>query len=239
MTAATDNAKAFNDLMKKLGSASPEAQPDADNPIAVLIMSMLMWESTTSKALAAFAKLKSAMVDFNELRVCLPQELAEHIGLRYPAALERCQRLRASLNDIFRREHDVKLDHLRSTGKRDVKKYMDSLDGIVPYASARVQLMCFDTHAVPADEQLRKLLVAAGVVEDSLDVAEVGQWLARVVKSGEGLAVHHALQQWVDTGKPVISKAAGKGSARSSRKRTAPEGSARRSSARVSSRSSQ
>lgn len=238
---ATDSAKALNDLLKKLGTAAPIEYPDADDPVAVLVMSMLLWDSNSTKAIAAYQKLRAAVVDFNELRVCMPKELIDHVGVRYPQAAERCQRMRAALNDVFQREHDVKLDHLRTVGKRDVKKYVDSLDGITPYASARVQLMCFDTHAMPADEQLRKLLIGAGVVEDTLDVAEVSNWLTRYVKSGEGMAAHFALQTWVETGKPVIAKAGGKGAKRATRSRTTTTTKKTRktSSAKVSSRSNQ
>ena len=212
MSAATD--KALNDLLKKLGTPAPPEFPDATEPVNVLVMSMLLWESSTSRALAAYEKLKEAMVDFNELRVCMPQELIDCLGVRYPLASERCQRLRASLNDVFRREHDVKLEHLRGAGKRDVKKYIESLDGITPYAAARVQLICFDSHAIPADEQLRGKLIATGVIEDVHDVADVVNMLSRSVKPSDGLTAHYAFQQWVDTGKPAIGKAGGKSSAR-------------------------
>lgn len=241
MTAATNSAKALNDLMKKLGTPEPIVYPDADDPVAVLVMSMLLWDANSSKAITAYQKLRSSVVDFNELRVCMPQELVDHVGVRYPNASERCQRMRAALNDVFRREHDVKLDHLKGFGKREVKKYVESLDGIVPYASARVQLMCFDTHAMPADEQLRKMLISAAVIEESLEVADVSNWLTRYVKSGDGIAAHTALQTWVETGKPVIGKPKGKTSKRTPRKRAASTGktSRRSTSARVSSRSNQ
>jgi hypothetical protein len=232
MSAATDSAKALSDLLKKLGTPAPIEYPDANDPVSVLVMSMLLWESNTSKAMTAYQKLKTAVVDFNELRVCMSQELIDCVGVRYPLASERCQRLRASLNDIFQREHDVKLEQLRGAGKRDVKKYIETLEGITPYASARVQLMCFETHAMPADEQLRSKLIDAGIIEAALDVAEASNWLTRYVKSGEGIAAHLAMQAWVDTGKPALSKAGGK-SPRSSagRKRTPAAGKTKRRSA--------
>jgi endonuclease III len=237
---ATDSAKALNDLLKKLGVPEPVEYPDARDPVAVLVMSMLLYESNTTKAVAAYQKLRTAVVDFNELRVCMPQELTDCVGVRYPLASERCQRLRAALNDIFRREHDVKLAHLSGIGKREVKKYIESLDGITPYAAARVQLLCFDTHAMPADEQLRALLIGAAVIEDSLDVVEVGNWLTRYVKAGEGAAAHSAMQQWVDTGKPVLGKP-GRGAGRTGKTRAATTGKTtrRKPSARATSRSNQ
>jgi len=236
MSAATESAKALNDLLKKLGTPEPIVYPDADDPVSVLVMSMLLWESNSTKALTAYQKLRAAVVDFNELRVCMPQELIDFVGVRYPMVSERCQRLRASLNDIFQREHDVKLEHLRTVGKRDVKKYIESLDGITPYASARVQLLCFEAHAIPADEQLRGKLIDAGVIEDALDVAEVSNWLTRYVKAGEGAAAHAAMQQWVETGKPVLGKPGGKSSRSSTRKRATTSGTKRRktSSSKVS-----
>ena len=47
-------AKKLSALLKKVGPATPPAFPSPGDPIAVLVMSMLMWESTTEKAQAAW-----------------------------------------------------------------------------------------------------------------------------------------------------------------------------------------
>jgi hypothetical protein len=157
-----------------------------------------MWESSTPAADAAYEQLMESVVDFNELRVCLPHELVAAIGPRYPRALERCQRLKAVLNDLYRREHAVTFERLSSGGKREVRKYIESLEGMVPYVATRLLLLCFEMHGVPLDEQLRALLIQEGAADPSVEVPELSPWLSRHVKSGRGASAHAALQQWVD-----------------------------------------
>lgn len=191
-------AKKLNALLKKVGDVKPPEFPSPADPVAVLVMSMLMWESTTEKALAAYARLLEQVVDFNDLRVCMPHETMDIIGPRYPRALDRCQRLRAILRNIYLREHAVNLDSLCDTGKRDAKKYIESLEGIVPYAAARVLLLSFQTHAIPVDDQLRTQLIEAEVSDSSLEVPELSSWLAAQIRAEDGESAHFALQSWID-----------------------------------------
>jgi hypothetical protein len=255
---AGEYATKLSALLKRVGSASPppfgpvtfplaaaasgEAEPAASgegadaavrppDPITVIVTSFLLWESTTHAAVTAFNRILKSMVDFNDLRISLPAESAEILGERYPLALDRCQRLRAVLRDIFHREHAVRLEHLRGEGKRDVRRYVESLEGIVPYVSSRVLLLCFDTHMIPVDEQLRARLVEAGAAAESADVAEVGAYLARHVKSGEGARAHFGLQRWVDqlAGDPSAARRPARAPApRPSRSRSSSRSSPRR-----------
>jgi hypothetical protein len=190
--------KKFSALLKKIGTVDPPAFPSSDDPVAVIVMSMLLWESSTDKALAAYVRLMEQVVDFNDLRVCMPHETLEIIGPRYPRALDRAQRLRAVLRNIYLREHAMKLDRLPSTGKREIKKYIESLEGIVPYAAARVLLLSFDTHCIPIDDQLRTHLIDAEVVDASIEIPELSNWVSAQVRAGEGAATHFALQSWID-----------------------------------------
>ena len=191
-------AKKLNALLKKIGDVTPPEFPSPTEPVAVLVMSMLMWESTTDKALAAYARLMEHVVDFNDLRVCMPHETMDIIGSRYPRVLDRCQRLRAILRNIYLREHAVSLDGLSDTGKRDAKKYIESLEGIVPFAASRVLLLSFQTHGVPVDDQLRTQLIEAEASDSSLEIPELSSWLSAQIRAEEGVAAHYALQSWVD-----------------------------------------
>jgi endonuclease III len=225
---AAAGAKKLSALLRKLGQADqpvpappPDdsaadaaegAAPPAHDPIATLVMSFLMWESTSDRAQAAYERILDSVVDFNDLRVSMPHETVEMIGPRYPLALNRAQRLRAALRNIYLREHAVSLDKAAAAGKRDLKKYIESLEGIVPYVASRALLLCFDTHVMPVDEQLRTALIEAEVADASVEVPELSTWLASQVRAGEALAVHAALQGWMDV------KAGGKPARRSTRR---------------------
>ena len=198
MKNASVAAKKLTALLKRIGTVEPPALPSSADPVATLIQSLLLWESTTEKATAAYARLMEHLVDYNDLRVCMPHETVDIIGPRYPRALERCQRLRAVLRNVFLREHAIKLDRLPTTGKREIKKYIESLEGIVPYAAARSLLLSFDVHIIPVDDQLRAQLIEADVCDASVEIPELMNWLTTQAKQGEGAAVHYALQAWID-----------------------------------------
>ena len=128
---ATEHSKEVIGLMRKLRSeyshaleadAAPQAVVDPAEPLlGEFVRSFMIWESTTAKAEAVLKRMADAVVDFNELRVCLPDELARMMGERYPRVEERALRLRAALNEIYHRQHAVTLEPLLTMNKRDAK----------------------------------------------------------------------------------------------------------------------
>lgn len=225
MKDAVKSTKQFTTLMKRLGPVEPPEFPDVDDPIAVLVLSFLMWEATTDKAIAAYSALQRHVVDFNDLRVCMPQEIAELIGLRYPRVLDRCQRLRATLRDIYSREHVVSLNGIHSLGKRETRRYIESLEGMVPYVASRVLLLSFQVHTIPVDDQLRTQLIEAEIADEGVEAPELAMWLERHIMASEGIPAHHTLQYWIDSGgtaSPAKRSRARTGKTATKKKKTTP-----------------
>jgi len=193
-----EQTQAIKRVLKKPVRALPAEFVQSSDPVTTLVQSFLLWECPADKALLAYQRIQSSVVDFNELRVCLPHETLEILGPRFPRAEERAQRLRASLNDLYRREHAVNLDRVAALGKREAKQYVDSLEGIVSYVANRLSLLSFGVHGVPADERLRDALASAGIVEPTAHPDEVSNWLGRTIKAEKGVDAHHRLQAWVE-----------------------------------------
>ncbi|MAJ47253.1 MAG: hypothetical protein CBC35_08360 [Planctomycetes bacterium TMED75] len=202
MKSGVADPKNLTKLIKKIGKR--DSVPAAgghgadDDPILVLIFSFLLWEATTKQALDGMKKLMAATVDFNELRVCLPNEIAALLGVRYPLALERSQRLKLTLQSIYLKHHAVSLDQLREKGKREAKAFMEDLHGITPYVSARVLQRCFGVHQIPVDDRLVDLMIEAKVLSEVVDSGACSSWLSRQVKSQNGLEVADGLRAFVD-----------------------------------------
>lgn len=223
VSTATDYSKALTKLLKKIGPAQVPDAPPAEDPIMVLVHSFLQWESTAEKARIAHEKIWAGIVDYNDLRVTLASEIGEMLGVRYPLVDERARRLRATLRDVYSRQHDLTLKPLLEKNKRDVKKYIESLDGAPSYVTARTMLIGFNIHAIPVDEQLRAALIKAGAADPAWDVNEVSNFLTRQIKAGDGLATHFALQAWVDAqpaAKSRSSRSGASGATRPRRKKT-------------------
>lgn len=206
--AQPDPAKALTSLLKRLADElgepeAAEAPPtngiDAGEPVlAEFVWSFLLWESTTSRAAAATKRLAAAVVDFNELRVCLPDEMCGILGERYPRALERSQRLRAALGGVYVREHAVTLEPLASLGKREAKEYLDSLEGVPPFVAARVLVFALGGHAVPVDSRLLHRLVQAGIVPEETDAEGAAGSVERRIRAAEILGACRLFQAWSD-----------------------------------------
>ena len=208
MKNSTQYAKKMTTLLRKLSPGKPRREPERDDPIGVLVYSFMLWESTSTKASSAWLKLQSELVDYNELRVCTPDELIELSGDASEEALERATRLRSAMRDIYNREHGVSLDSLKDMKRSEVRHYVESLDGIVPFVAARLLSCCFDVHGVPVDEQLKQLLVESDAIDPDAEVGEIAGWLSRNIKADDGDGAHRSFQAWVDQESRRLKQAA-------------------------------
>lgn len=200
-----DPAKKLLTLLKKLRAdypavrdAAAECCPEGHDPLVwQLVFSFMCWESSAQKAAQATRKLHAGVIDYNELRVCLPDELIALIGERYPRAPERVQRLRSTLNDLYRREHTVSLQHLPALPKREARAYLDSLEGLPPYIASRLMLLNLGGHAFPLDERLYLTLLEEQAVPAG-EFDEVAGWLERTIHAGEALESYLLLEAWLN-----------------------------------------
>lgn len=208
MTGAAENKK-LAALLKRLRTQHAPAAvanrapdfgfEDADPVVREVVYSLLLWETSSSNARTAFRKMTEVFLDLNHLRVAMPDEIAAGLGDRYPKALERAARLRAVLFDIFKRENGLQMTRVASASKRDARTYLDSLEGMPPFAAARVAAVSMGVHAFAVDDRLLKLLMAEKVVESSLSAAEAGRWLEHHVPVAESDGLVDILQHWSDT----------------------------------------
>lgn len=202
---APDPAKKLSALLKRLRSTYGESLTDpwmegcpegAQTLLWHLVFSFLAWESTTSRAVTANKKLHASVVDYNELRVCLTDELAQMIGDRYPRARERMTRLRSALNDLYRREHAVSLTKLPDMPKRDARQLLDSLEGTPPFVSARMMLLSLGGHSFPLDERIHQALLSEDAAPE--DFSEAAGWLERQFRVGEAAPAYLLIEAWMN-----------------------------------------
>jgi hypothetical protein len=204
---ANEHAREVVALVKKLradyaSALEPcECAPPIDRGEPVLgefIRSFMIWEATSAKAATVLGRIESSVVDFNELRVCLPDELVSMMGERYPRVEERALRLRAALNEIYQRQHAVTLEPLSALGKREAKDYLDSLEGVPRFVSSRVFLLCMGGHAAPVDGRIARRLVESEVTDPGSTPDAAAASLERKVRAGDLGEVYRLLQAWAD-----------------------------------------
>lgn len=205
---SADPTKKLGSLLRRLRSeypephAAPSVQPETpdgfDAAVHELVYSMLLWEASNAQARNALKRIRESVVDYNELRVCIADEVALVLGEKYPLALERSMRLRTTLNDLYQRHHCITLKHLAELPKREARQHLDGLAGCPCYVSARVALVQNLGHAMPLDERLRDLLIEEGVLEEGVAVEAAASWLEHHVKAEEALETFLLLQAWSD-----------------------------------------
>lgn len=170
----------------------------AEPILCEFVRAFLVWESTTAKAAAVIKRLDQSLVDFNELRICMTDELLRLMGRGVPRVEERAQRLRVALNGVYAREHAVTLEHLATLSKREAREYLESLDGVPRFVSARVMLVCFSAHTAPVDSRILRRLIEAQAAEANASPDEVAGQLERRVRAGEMPETYALLQAWAD-----------------------------------------
>ncbi len=229
MKQVVDPSKNFSALLEKLDKPQPPAEmPD---PLDTLVESFLMWDSTTENAKTAYDLMMQSVVDYNDLRISVPGEIAAYMGPNYPQADDRAQKLKLVLRDLYLREHEVTLKKLADKRKREIKKYLRSLDGMVPYVADRVMLLCYSIHCIPADDFLCNALADINVCNASMELPELGSWLTRHVKAAQAVSTHLALQKWVDENPCKAASTTTSTSSSTTRKKTTKKKSPRQTAA--------
>ncbi|MFZ9882386.1 MAG: hypothetical protein ACO3QC_13410, partial [Phycisphaerales bacterium] len=170
----------FHALVKKHAAPLPQVPllPGAEpnDPLAILLSNYLLWESTPALVADALQRMSRIIVDANELRVMLESEVIETIGDRYPFVEERATRLRATLNDIFKRQHRTSLDHLRGLSRKDQRSYLEGLAEIPPFVAARTLVLAFENPALIVDDTATEVLFQQGALEPTTTTADVIAW---------------------------------------------------------------
>lgn len=202
-TAAVD-AKKLAALLKRTKPLDPADVGQDIEPIAQLVLAFLNWETTRRQAQGALDRIQAAMVDLNELRVSLEPEIVHLIGGEYPLGVQRVMRMRQTMNEIYRREHDWRPNSIASKGKKEQRAYLESLPGAPDYVISRVLLLCFGGQAIPVDRKMAILLAREGVVEEGTEPDEIETFILKNYKADELLDTYLRLQAFADESRMQI-----------------------------------
>lgn len=221
---------ALSELLQGVPSPSPDEAAAARGVEAIepvlgeMIYSFMLWETTSKQADAAVSKLLGSFIDLNELRISLPDELADLLGGRFSRGAERTLRLRMALNQIFLLEHEMSLSRLHDLSKRDARQYLVDLPGMPSFVASRVSLLALGAHAFPVDDRLRQVLMSAQALDPQLDCDQASAWLERQFRAGEATDAYMRLEAMAEAQR---SKSSGsklsKKSATKSKKKASPK----------------
>jgi len=187
------NINRLNSLIKKYTPRARTEEPNSADLVALLIHSSLLYDATMEDADAAIQRIRSRNVDFNEFRVNLVEEMVTTIGAKYPDAFARMRKLRMTFFDLFRRHHRVSLEQLVGKPKRDVRIYLENLEGMGTYVVSRMLLIGFEVALIPIDHTTVDLLVHNEVLSEDMKPTAVTEMFAKKFKSDRSRQIHFAL----------------------------------------------
>lgn len=173
----------FNALRARLGKVGH--LPFGD-PITQLILGVLSRDTPEAKACEGLERLRGTVVDYNELRVIPPIELAGVLN-EFPDARLKCEDISRALNSIFAQEHTVSLDRLTTLSRKDALARLESIDGLEPYTRARIRLLGLRQHAIPLDEAMWACARADGIIDARCSLREAQQFLERQISEDTAL----------------------------------------------------
>jgi hypothetical protein len=173
----------FRSLRTRLGKVS---RPSRGDPVTQMILGIFSRDLPESKAREALDRLRGMVVDYNELRVIAALELAEMLG-DYPDVRLKCEDVSRALNSIFAREHTISLDGIAELPKKEMRAYLEQIEGLEAYTRARMQLQGFQRHAIPLDEAMWAYARNVGIVDKRCPLVEAECFLERQIPEQDAL----------------------------------------------------
>jgi hypothetical protein len=191
----------FRSLRAKLGKVN---RPQTGDPPTQMILGVLTRDMPEARAREALEKMRGMVVDYNELRVIAPLELAEMVG-EYPGIRTKCEDISRALNKVFALDHSVTMERLAEMNPRDAAAYLDKVDGLEAYSRARVRLLGLRHHAIPLDEAMWAYAKAAEIVDPKTALEDAQRFLERQVAEEDALEFVALLrkQAWNETASAV------------------------------------
>ncbi|MGL4943987.1 MAG: hypothetical protein ACRC46_12450 [Thermoguttaceae bacterium] len=196
----TTKIQSLNSALKKRHPRLPKA---AERSVFLhLIYAACLENATTEAADRAMEILEEEFVDWNEVRVSTPSEIADTIPhLTEPLAAG--ERIKRALQAVFDSYYDFTLDDLLKKPAAQANQFFESFPSITPFMAAYVTQLALGGHVIPLDEaslRIFRLLDLTQVTPDK--TREIVPTLERAITKGDGIAfatmLHHLAAQFYD-----------------------------------------
>lgn len=184
-------AKQIKQLLSKLRQERVKTTPPAaENPMDELLHGILSTYASETKADAALGRLKTGVVDLNEMRVSSVAELVGILGPEYPFARPAAQEIVAALHAIFNRTHSLDLSFLKTSSIKTAEGFLGGLDGLGLHARSWVLLRCLGARVMPIDQNMLTFLQRSGCIAEDATIEEAQKLLTAQVSERELLTMY-------------------------------------------------
>ncbi len=173
--------KKIRKILALLNTAYGRPEPFAkDDPVDVLIRTVLSQNTTDKNSLAAFARLKASFKSWDKVLAADTKKIAgliKHAGL----ANIKSRRIKDILAEIKRREERITLTFLNIFTVKDALEYLKSLKGVGPKTAACVLLFSFGKSVMPVDTHIFRVAKRLGLIGENIGIEEAHNILTNIV----------------------------------------------------------
>jgi endonuclease-3 len=164
-------------------------QPDEIDSVDLLVMTILSQNTSDTNSLRAFALLKSAFADYEELLAASDDAVADRIR---PGGLAdiKARRIKEALAKIKLDAGAISLSFLANIGKDEAMAYLLSLPGVGPKTASVVLLFAFGMPFLPVDTHVYRVSRRLGLVAKDIRPEKAQPILESIVPVEKYLSLH-------------------------------------------------
>lgn len=193
----------IQNLHKVIKKQSPKPTKHPERSVLEhLVYAACLENASFEAADRALAILQQEFVDWNEVRVSAPSELAE-VLTHLPEPLSAGERVKRVLQGIFETKYTFDLDDLSKKPQAQVVQFFDTFPSVTNFMVDYVIQSVLGSHVIPLDEAALRIFRLLGLTQLTSDqTREIVPSLERVITKGEGVAfaimIHHVASQFYD-----------------------------------------
>lgn len=172
---------------------SPVATPER-TVLEHLVYGCCLENAPYQKADSAFAKIREATPDWNEVRVTAVSELAEHMS-GHVEPKRSASNLRNVLHNVFESYYSFDLEALRKQNLGKTVKELQEHDGMTPFILGYFVQNALGGHSIPMDRGSLDVLYIGGVIDEKERKKNAVPGLERAISKKQGTAFGSLLHQ--------------------------------------------
>ena len=148
-------------------------------------------EKDTESALKRFSEY---FVDWNDLRVSRPEEIAEQLGADTPENRQIALTITKVLQKIFNENHQVSIESLQKTPKRQARVKLEKIEDLSRFAVDYCMLVSLGSHTIPLTEKMIEYLKMNDLVDKNADANAIEGFLSKQITARNGYEFYELLR---------------------------------------------
>lgn len=205
MKNSKEHAQRLQKLYRELKRTHPKVEkPAYDDPAEALICGIISEKLSESATNRALREIRTAFVDWNDLRVARVEEIAEAIGGKVTSGRDAAFALTAALRGIYDEHHRISLAVLKKLGKRPARQGLEKLPGVSRFVINYCMLTSMEAHAVPLTPQMIEYLRRNDIIAPDAEEEDIDGFMTRHIPAKSAYEFYALLRR--ESESPKVGK---------------------------------